>query len=327
MLSSLQTEIISHDMPRLGIVMPCYNEEAALPETLRQMSSLLATAIQSGIVAPDSFIACVDDGSKDKTWEVIEKGVIADPLVKGLKLSANVGHQNALLAGLMAFKNEADALISIDADLQDDIQAILLMIEEYKKGKDIVYGVRRKRDKDTFFKRNTALMFYSFMNKLGVRTVYNHADFRLTSKRVLDALEHFPEYNLFLRGLFPLITHNYSVVYYDRLERQAGESKYPLKKMLAFAWDGITSFSVQPLRLVTVLGISVFFFSLLLTVYALVSYFQHRVVVGWVSTVLPMYFLGGIQLFSIGVIGEYIGKIYREVKARPRYIVEKKIGK
>ena len=295
--------------------------------TLEKTTALLQDMIARGVVSKNSFAACVDDGSKDATWGMIEKEVGKNHLIKGLKLSGNVGHQRALLSGLISFKEDADILVSIDADLQDDIRVIEDMVNAYKGGIDIVYGVRRKRDTDTFFKRQTAHFFYALMYKLGVKTVYNHADFRLSSRRALDGLEQFGESNLFLRGIYPTIGFKSSEVYYDRLERLAGESKYPLKKMLAFAWDGITSFSVQPLRLVTMIGFFVFFVSILLSLYVLVSYFNGNVVAGWVSTVLPMYFLGGIQLLSIGIIGEYIGKIYKEVKHRPRYIVEKKIGK
>ena len=238
-------------------------------------------------------------------------------------MAANAGHQKALLSGLITFKDKADALISIDVDLQDDIRVIEDMVNSFKGGNQIVYGVRKERKTDTWFKRRTAHAFYSLMRSMSVKVIYNHADFRLSSKAVLNELERFGEVNLFLRGIYPLLGFNHSVVYYDRLERTAGESKYPLRKMLSFAWDGITSFSIKPLRLVTTIGIVIFLGSLVMSLYVLYSYFMGKAVQGWVSTVLPMYFLGGVQLFCVGIIGEYIGKIFLEVKQRPRYIVEK----
>ncbi|WP_297333726.1 glycosyltransferase family 2 protein [Flavobacterium sp.] len=311
--------------PVIGIVSPCYNEQEVLPETAAQLNTLLTGLIEQNTVSAESFIVFVDDGSRDKTWEITETLVQQYPLVKGLKLAGNVGHQNALLAGLLTFNNEADALISIDADLQDDINAIPEMIDKFVKGTDVVYGVRRERTTDTAFKRNTALMFYNFAKKMKVNLVHNHADFRLCSKRVIAALSGYTEVNLFLRGIIPSIGYSREMVYYDRLERFAGDSKYPLKKMLSFAWNGITSFSNYPLKLVSIIGFAIFIACIGMSCYAMVSLFAGHTVPGWVSTVLPMYFLGGIQLFCFGIIGEYIGKIYAEVKQRPRYIIDRKV--
>lgn len=309
--------------PTIGIVVPCYNEQEVFGHTLEQLIALLQGFKERHIVNQNSFIAFVDDGSKDKTWELIENACSKYPEVKGLKLATNAGHQKALLSGLLTFKDRADCLISIDADLQDDIRVIEEMVLSYSGGNQIVYGVRKDRTTDTFFKRQSAHGFYRIMRSMNVKVLYNHADFRLASRQVLNELEKFGEVNLFLRGIFPLLGFNHSVVYYDRLERMAGESKYPLRKMLSFAWDGITSFSIKPLRFVTTLGFLVFFGSLIMSLYAVFSYLEHRALQGWVSTVLPLYFLGGIQLLCVGIIGEYIGKIFLEVKGRPRYIIEK----
>lgn len=313
-------------LPTIGIVSPCYNEEQVLAETAHQLQELLEQMIQDHLVSSNSFIAFVDDGSKDNTWSQIESCCHNSVCIKGLKLAGNVGHQNALLAGLLTFNNDADALISIDADLQDDIKVIPEMIEKFKSGSDIVYGVRQERKTDTYFKRNTALTFYYIMKKMKVNVVHNHADYRLCSSRVIDALSRFNEVNLFLRGIIPSIGYKQEVVYYDRLERFAGESKYPLSKMLAFAWNGITSFSTFPLKMVTTIGFLIFFVCILMSLYALAALYTGNIVPGWVSTVLPMYFLGGIQLFCFGIIGEYIGKIYREVKQRPRYIIDERLN-
>jgi glycosyltransferase involved in cell wall biosynthesis len=310
--------------PIIGIVSPCYNEQEVLPETAARLNDLLTALIEENIISGKSFIVFVDDGSRDKTWEITETLATHYALIKGLKLAGNVGHQNALLAGLLTFNNEADALISIDADLQDDISVIPEMIDKFIKGADVVYGVRRERTTDTAFKRNTALMFYNFAKKMKVNLIHNHADFRLCSKRVISALSGYNEVNLFLRGIIPSIGYSREMVYYDRLERFAGDSKYPLKKMLSFAWNGITSFSNYPLKLVSIIGFVIFAACLGMSCYALVSLFAGHTVPGWVSTVLPMYFLGGIQLFCFGIIGEYIGKIYAEVKQRPRYIIDRK---
>jgi glycosyltransferase involved in cell wall biosynthesis len=313
--------------PVIGIVSPCYNEEAVLSETAERLEKLFMGFFQQQLISESSFIAFVDDGSRDNTWHLIEQNAKEYPHVKGLKLAGNVGHQKALLAGLMIFKDEADALISMDVDLQDDINVIEEMIKKFVAGTDVVYGVRKERKTDTFFKRNTALFFYRLMKMMRIRIIHNHADFRLQSKRVLNALAEFNEVNLFLRGIIPSIGYSQDVVYYDRLDRFAGESKYPFRKMISFAWNGITSFSTFPLKLVTITGFVIFFVCLIMSGYSLVALYMKATVPGWVSTVLPMYFLGGIQLFCFGIIGEYIGKIYSEVKQRPRYIIDKRTDK
>ena len=311
--------------PIIGIISPCYNEELVLNETSFQLNEIITDLIDRKIISERSFVVFVDDGSKDKTWNLIESNAANFQHIKGLKLAGNVGHQRALLAGLLTFKDQADALISIDADLQDDVRVIEEMILKFKSGTDVVYGVRKERTTDTFFKRNTALLFYHIMKMMKVNIVYNHADYRLCSSRVLDALSEFGEINLFLRGIIPTIGYSNEVVYYDRLERFAGESKYPFSKMAAFAWNGVTSFSNYPLKMVTIIGFVIFFFCLMMSAYALLSLYLHNVVPGWLSTVLPMYFLGGVQLFCFGIIGEYIGKIYLEVKKRPRFFIDKKV--
>ncbi|MGC4040938.1 MAG: glycosyltransferase family 2 protein [Flavobacterium sp.] len=313
-------------VPIIGIVSPCYNEELVLGETSLQLNNILEDLINRKIISEKSFAVFVDDGSKDKTWDIIEQKTAELTHIKGLKLAGNVGHQNALLAGLITFKDEADALISIDADLQDDVRVIEDMILLFKSGTDVVYGVRKERTTDTFFKKNTALLFYNLMKKMKVNIVYNHADYRLCSHRVLNALAEFGEVNLFLRGIIPTIGFKKENVYYDRLERFAGESKYPFRKMAAFAWNGITSFSNYPLKMVTVIGFIIFFVCLIMSGYAMIALFYDKLdlVPGWLSTVLPMYFLGGIQLFCFGIIGEYVGKIYSEVKQRPRYFIDKR---
>ena len=311
--------------PIIGIVSPCYNEELVLNETLVQLNEIIKDLVAQNIISEMSFSVFIDDGSKDRTWNIIEEKASQLVHVKGLKLAGNVGHQKALLAGLLTFKDEADALISIDADLQDDVSVIEEMILKFKSGIDVIYGVRKERKTDTFFKRNTALLFYKLMKIMKVNVVHNHADYRLCSSRVLKALAEFSEVNLFLRGIIPSIGFSKEVVYYDRLERFAGESKYPFRKMAAFAWNGLTSFSNYPLKLVTIIGFAIFFLCLLMTGYALFAIYTGDVVPGWLSTVLPMYFLGGVQLFCFGIIGEYIGKIYSEVKHRPRYFIDKRV--
>lgn len=313
------------DLPIIGIILPCYNEAEMLPITSGQINTLINDLVERNVISGKSFAAFVDDGSKDATWKIIAEKAKEYPYIKGLKLAGNVGHQKALLAGLNSFLNDADALISIDADLQDDISVIEQMIGAFTAGTDVVYGVRKERATDTYFKRNTALLFYSLMKKMRVNIVYNHADYRLCSKRVLAALSEFGEVNLFLRGIIPSIGFSSNVVYYDRLERVAGESKYPFRKMAAFAWNGITSFSNYPLKLVTIIGFFIFFLCIIMSVYAVASMCMGNTVPGWVSTVLPMYFLGGVQLFCFGIIGEYIGKIYLEVKKRPRYFIDKRV--
>lgn len=308
---------------KLMVVIPCYNEEEVLRETASRLVTKMASLVQKGYCAPESRVLLVDDGSKDQTWEIIGALHQENPLFEGLKLSRNRGHQNALLAGLMTAKDHSDICISMDADLQDDMDAMDRFIEEYRNGCDIVYGVRNKRETDTFFKRQTALLFYRLMKALGVDITYNHADYRLMSRRALQALAQFREVNLFLRGLAPLVGFQSGYVYYDRSERFAGESKYPFKKMMAFAIDGITSFSVKPLRLITSIGVVVFVASLVMLVYTLVSWIVGRTVTGWTSTIASIWMLGGIQLLSLGVIGEYIGKIYNETKSRPRFIIDR----
>ncbi len=309
-------------MDRLAIVVPCYNEEEMLPLTTKELTDVLSDLITKQKIAPDSYILYVDDGSKDSTWELIKKFHEEEKMVFGLKLAGNVGHQNALTAGMLNAMEHADIMISIDADLQDDTAVMEEMIDKFHEGKDIVYGVRNDRKKDSFFKRTSAQMFYKVMAAFGVKTVYNHADYRLMSKRALREFSKYQEINLYLRGVMPLIGYETDCVYYERKERVAGESKYPLKKMLALAWNGITSFSVKPIDFITALGGFLIFLCVIAAVYALVSYCNGRTVPGWTSLILSIWFLGGMQLVAIGMIGQYIGKIYIEVKHRPRYNVE-----
>lgn len=313
-------------MSVLYLVIPCYNESEVLPETVRRLDEVLGGLIRSGKIDKESRMVFVNDGSKDNTWELICGYADANPRVCGVCLSRNRGHQNALLAGLMAAKEYADAVISLDADLQDDVRAIEKMVDAFHQGNDIVYGVRSARDKDSWFKRTTAEGFYRVMRFLGVEVVFNHADYRLMSRRALDGLEEFDEVNLFLRGIIPQIGYQSATVTYERGERFAGESKYPLKKMLSFAFEGITSFSIQPIRFVGMLGGLSFGVSLLMLVYCFVSYFSGNVVSGWASMSVSIWALGGLQLLALGIIGEYIGKIYLETKHRPRYIVKEMKG-
>ena len=317
----------SSPTPLLAVVVPCYNEEAVLPETLRRLSGLLAGLIADRLVAPQSYLLLVDDGSKDRTWELIAAAhdTAATP-VRGIKLAHNAGHQSALLAGLLRARRDADCVVSIDADLQDDVAAIRTMVLAYREGVDVVYGVRSRRDSDSFFKRTTAEGFYKVMVLMGVDIVDNHADFRLTSRRVLDHLADFGEVNLFLRGIVPLIGFSSTTVEYERAERFAGESKYPLKKMLSFAMDGITSFSVTPIRWVTLMGLALFAVSLIAALWAVLQKLFGHTVGGWASLIVSVWFIGGVQLLALGLIGEYIGRIYREVKHRPKYIVESELG-
>lgn len=287
----------------------------------KRIGALLSGMIGQGLVGSRSYALLVDDGSRDNTWSQIEALHTESPLFRGLKLSRNFGHQNAVLAGLH-YADDADILISIDADLQDDPNAILQMVDKYKQGYDVVYGVRDDRSSDTWFKRRTALGFYRFLSIMGVESVYNHADYRLISRRVMDAFKDFTETNLYLRGMIPMVGFKPASVYYKREERYAGSSKYNLRKMLSFAWNGISSLSIRPLHFVTFCGFFVFILSILLTIYALVAYICFQTTPGWASTVIPIYFLGGIQLLCIGLIGEYVAKIYKEVKRRPRFIVE-----
>lgn len=309
-------------MEKLYLVIPCYNEEAVLDETKKRLDQKMKKLIKEKKISKDSRVVFVNDGSKDKTWEKIVSFHEEDSLFSGINLSRNRGHQNALLAGLMTVREDADMVISMDADLQDDIEVIDQFISQYQKGNDVVYGVRSSRKTDTFFKRNTALLFYRMMEKMGVQIVYNHADYRLMSKRSLNALAEFKEVNLFLRGMVPLVGYPSSTVTYERAERFAGESKYPLKKMLSFAFDGITSFSIKPIRFILFLGMFIFLCSIFILIYSLIRYFQGAVILGWTSLMVSIWALGGLQLFAIGIIGEYIGKVYMETKARPRFIIE-----
>ncbi len=311
----------------LYLVVPCYNEEAVLPETARQLESALQSLIDSGRCGASSRILFVNDGSKDRTWALIEELHRTQPHVCGLSLSRNRGHQNALLAGLMAAREAADCAISLDADLQDDISVLPEFLDKFHDGCDVVYGVRKKRETDTLFKRTTAQGFYKFMQLMGVDVVYNHADYRLMSRRALDGLAEYREVNLFLRGIVPLIGYRSDYVYYDRHERFAGESKYPLKKMLSFAIDGITSFSIKPLKVISNLGILISILSVFGLLYALISKLVGAAVSGWTAIVASIWLLGGVQLLCLGVVGTYVGKIYSEVKARPRYRIDQLLKK
>lgn len=307
---------------KLYMVIPCYNEQEVLPETSKRLKEKLSTLVKAGKIDPESRIIFVNDGSKDRTWEIIRRLHEEDPVFGGINLSRNRGHQNALLAGLMTVKDHADMAISMDADLQDDINAIDEMVEKYLNGIDIVYGVRSSRAKDTFFKKATAEGFYKLMNTMGVNTVFNHADYRLMSKRALEGLAEFREVNLFLRGIVPMIGYSTDVVYYERGERFAGESKYPLGKMLSFAIEGITSLSTKPIRMITFLGFFIFLVSIGILIYSLVRHFMGATIVGWTTLMVSVWAIGGLILLSLGVVGEYIGKIYLETKARPRFLIE-----
>ena len=307
--------------PVLYIVIPCYNEQEVLPLTAPLFREELTRLTEAGRISPDSRILFVNDGSRDETWRIIQELSEKDPCFQGLSLSRNRGHQNALLCGLMEVKDRCDISISIDCDGQDDIRAMDQMVEEYHSGVEIVYGVRSSRETDTAFKRFTAQSFYRLLNWMGADTVYNHADYRLVSARVLREFANFKEVNIFLRGMFPLVGFKSTSVYYERNERMAGKSHYPLKKMLALAFDGITSLSVKPIRIITTLGVVISVISFLLILYALIAWIVGKAVAGWASTLIAVSLLGGIQLISLGVIGEYVGKIFLETKRRPRYIV------
>lgn len=309
---------------KLNIVIPCYNEEEVLHETNCQLTELVDSMIKENLLT-ECDILYVDDGSKDKTWDIIEELKITSPYAHGLKLAHNVGHQNALWAGLEQSVGQCDAVVSIDADLQHDIHKIRDMVLSYQAGYEVVYGIRNSRATDSKFKKRTALSFYKLMRKMGADLIPNHADFRLLGKNALQALLEFPERNLFLRGMVRLLGFKENYVYFDCNERYAGKSKYSSKKMFAFAIDGITSFSVQPLRIITLIGLVCLGISVVEMVYILVAYFQGRTIQGWASLLFSVWFLGGLLLFSIGVVGEYVGKIYKEVKRRPRYIIEKQI--
>ncbi len=306
----------------LNIVIPCYNEQEVLAETSSQLLNKMQGLIKSGKISRKSRITFVNDGSMDETWNMICELHEENSIFSGVNLSINNGHQYALLAGLLTVKDDADVVISMDADLQDDIDAIDEMLSKYQQGCDIVYGVRSSRETDTFFKRFTATMYYRMMNALGARTVFNHADYRLMSKRALNRLNEFNEVNLFLRGVVPLIGYKTDIVYYKRNARFAGKSKYPLNKTLEFAWEGVTSFSVKPIRMISALGGIIFAFSILMLIYILIRYTTGKTIVGWASVAVSLWAIGGLVLFSLGVVGEYIGKIYLETKKRPRYFIE-----
>lgn len=309
-------------MIRLCIAVPCYNEEEVLPDSAEKLRCKLRAMMDAGSITADSRIVFIDDGSSDRTWELIRGLHQADSIYSGIRLSKNRGHQNALMCGLMTLKDEADAVISIDADLQDDIEVFDEMVQKCADGCDVVYGVRSKRKTDSFFKRFTAEGYYKLLNRMGAKVIFNHADFRLMSKRALDAFSEYHETNLFLRGLVPMIGFRSEIVAYERSERLAGKSKYPLKKMLALAWEGITSLSTKPIKLITRLGLVIFLISIGMLIYTLIRYFCGATETGWASLAISIWAIGGLQLLAVGIIGEYIGKIYLESKHRPRYIVE-----
>ena len=306
----------------ISIVVPCYNEEAALQHTMPQLLNILNRLSDEGKISSESFVLCVDDGSRDKTWDEICRLHDQDPRVKGITLAHNRGHQSALLAGLMEVRDRCDAAVSIDADLQDDPNAIIEMVDAFLDGKEIVYGVRASRATDTWFKRTTARAFYKFQASMGLQTVYDHADYRLMSSRALDILSQYGESNLFLRGIIPQIGLPTAIVKYDRHERVAGESKYPLKKMLAFSVDGITSFSARPMRMIFFVGLTLLLIDIIVALYVLIAYFGDTAMAGWPSIMLSVWFLGSLILMAIGIVGEYIGKIFVEVKARPRFNIK-----
>ncbi|MBQ7004464.1 MAG: glycosyltransferase family 2 protein [Oscillospiraceae bacterium] len=316
----------SKTAPVVYLVVPCYNEEEALPVTAEKLTEKMRRLCWDGKISPASRVVLVDDGSKDATWECIAALHAESPLFQGIKLSRNCGHQRALLAGLMTVRDHCDAVISMDADLQDDIDAMDGMIEKFCEGCEIVYGVRSDRKTDTVFKRGTAQAYYKMMRLMGVEMVYNHADYRLMSSRVLRELADYEEVNLFLRGLVPMLGYRTDVVYYARAPRMQGESKYPLKKMLAFAFEGITSLSIKPIRMITMLGVGIFLVSLAMLIYVLIRHFLGYTVVGWTFLAVSLWGIGGLQLLSIGIVGEYIGKIYLETKRRPRYHLETYLG-
>ncbi len=309
----------------LYIVIPCFNEEEVLTETTKRLTEKMRKMMESGKIADSSRILYVDDGSTDSTWHLIDRLYMDNGLVTGIKLSRNKGHQNALLAGLFEAADHADMIVSMDSDLQDDIDVLDSFVDEYYNGSEIVYGVRKSRKKDSWFKRTTAVAFYKLMRAMGVEIVYNHADYRLMSKRAVDELKNYKEVNLFLRGIIPLIGFETSTVEYDRGERFAGKSKYPLKKMIYFAIDGITSTSVRPIRMITMFGLLCILFSIIYGIYVLIGHASGGTVQGWTTSVLLTCFFGGAQIMCTGIVGEYVGKIYLETKARPRFIIEEKL--
>lgn len=309
-------------MKSLYLVIPCYNEEEVINETAKRLKDKITSLIESSKISKDSKIVFINDGSSDSTWKIIQKLHEDNKIFSGINLSKNRGHQNALLAGLMTVKDFCDFSISLDADLQDDINAIDEMVDKFYSGYDIVYGVRSSRNKDTFFKKFTAETFYKLMNLLGAKTVFNHADYRLLSKRALIGLSEFKEVNLFLRGIVPLIGYSSTTVSYERAERFAGESKYPLLKMISFAFEGITSLSIQLIRLITFTGFLMIMISIIVSIYSLYNYFFGDVSPGWASIIISLWFIGGLLMMSLGIVGEYIGKIYLETKSRPRFIID-----
>lgn len=309
--------------PTIAVVVPCYNEEQALPISAAKLLSVLDQMVNVGLASSESYILCCNDGSKDKTWETISQLHAKDNRIKGISLTHNRGHQYVLLAGLMAVKDHCDAAISIDADLQDDPDAMIEMVKQFNQGKEIVYGVRSSRATDTWFKRTTAHGFYSLQKKMGFETIYDHADYRLMSARAIDFLGQYGESNLFLRGIIPQIGLETAIVTYERKERVAGVSKYPLKKMLSFSINGITSFSAKPMRWIFMVGLILLVVDLIVAVYVLISYFEHVTTSGWPSLMLSVWLLGSLILMSIGIVGEYIGRIFTEVKHRPRYFIDK----
>lgn len=312
-------------LPVIAIVVPCYNEEAALPISATRLLGLLDRMSADGMVSPDSYILCCNDGSRDGTWSVIERLHVEDRRLKGISLAHNRGHQYALLAGLISVKDKCDAAVSIDADLQDDPEAIVEMVKLFSEGKEIVYGVRSSRATDTWFKRSTAHAFYTLQHRMGLDTVYDHADYRLMSRRALELLSEYGESNLFLRGIVPQIGLDTAIVTYERHERVAGESKYPLAKMLSFSIDGITSFSAKPIRIIFMIGLILLLVDVLVAIYVFSAYFGHSTISGWTSIMLSVWFLGSLILMSIGVVGEYIGKIFNEVKHRPRFAIRDRL--
>ena len=313
--------------PTLAIIVPCYNESAVLPLSVKELMHRLKALVAGSRVAANSFICLVDDGSSDNTWTLIKEFALAEPCIKGLKLSSNFGHQNALLAGLFTQVGAADCLLTIDADLQDDVEVIEDMVEKYAAGAKIVYGVRESRQSDSFWKRQSAQFFYRLLRFLKVKTVYNHADFRLADRMVIQGLQRFNEVNLFLRGIFPLMGYRSEVVYYSRAPRQLGETKYPFRKMASFAWQGVTSFNTSLLRLVSWMGIAMFILSLLIAFWVLIAYLSGNTIAGWTSMLLIITLFSGINMICLGLIGEYVGKIFLEVKQRPRFLIEEETPK
>lgn len=314
------------EKPTIGIIIPCYNEEEIIRSTVCKLLGLLDDYKSSLAISAGSFIGIVDDRSKDKSWQIIREIIAENKHVRAIRLASNLGHQHALLAGLLEFNDSADCLVSVDADLQDDMHTIGEMVKKFTEGNELVFGVRKSRKSDGLFKKMTALLYYRVLRMFYKQAIFNHADFRLTGRRVNEELRKYSEVNLFLRGLFTSMGFTTAIVYYDRQKRLAGKTKYPFRKMISLAFDGITSFSTVPLRIITFLGFFVFIICVILIVYAILGYYNKETIPGWFSTVLPFYFLGGIQILCIGILGEYLGKIYKEVKRRPRYIIDERIN-